>query len=304
MAYTYDEFVKAAGNAGVLDRFSKDDLTAAQKNPEYGLSMVGLMGDLSKATTEEQRVLATEAVNQLRKNYGVTNTEPAGSFTTVTPGSIQQTQRKQRSILDVPESFSYDVENDPVFQAYRKAYLREGDRATANALAQTSAASGGVPSSYAVTASQQAGNYYAGQLADIIPTLEQNAYQRYLNELDQDQQRFQNALTMYKTLGYATPEIREILDIPKKKKKTSSGGSYGGGTEEKTSTNTSGQTNEYVRRMQGVLLGAGYYNGPVDGIDTKLFREAMAKWNAANKTNPNEEKHSGSSGGNMTMVNR
>ena len=74
MAYTYDDFVAAANNAGIMNQFSERDLTVARSNPEYGMSMLGLLQDISGATTEEQRLLATEAANQMRKNYGVYNT--------------------------------------------------------------------------------------------------------------------------------------------------------------------------------------------------------------------------------------
>lgn len=84
-------------------------------------------------------------------------------------------------IVNRPE-FSWSKDSDPNWSAYRKEYLREGDRAAANALAQASAASAGRPSSYAATAASQAGDYYAGQLSDQIPQLYQNAYQRYLDE--------------------------------------------------------------------------------------------------------------------------
>lgn len=226
MAYTYDDFIKAAGSAGVLERFSSDDLTAAQKNPEYGLSMVGLLGDISKANTEEQRLLATEAVNQLRKNYGVTGTgTTVGTSVADASADGQKTiyQKQLESIVN-PSSFSYDPESDASFQAYRKQYLREGERASADALAQASAASGGVPSSFAVTAAQQAGNYYAGQLADMIPTLEQNAYQRYLDQQAQAQERFDYALQLHQMLGYSTEEIANILGLPMPSKKTGNGG--------------------------------------------------------------------------------
>ena len=79
-------------------------------------------------------------------------------------------------------TFRYNPNRDPVMQAYTRAYRREGERATANALAQAAAATGGIPSSYAVGAAQQAGAYYASQLADKFPELEQQAYNRYLNE--------------------------------------------------------------------------------------------------------------------------
>lgn len=80
------------------------------------------------------------------------------------------------------KDFEWSKEADPNWSAYKKEYLREGDRATANALAQASAASGGRASSYAVNAAGQAGDYYAGQLADKIPELYQQAYERYLAE--------------------------------------------------------------------------------------------------------------------------
>lgn len=236
MGYTYDEFVNSATKAGMLDRFSQEDLTAAQKNPEYGLSMLSLMQDASGAKTTEQRILATEAANQLRKNYGVYSNGGtyAGSYGTKIDGLMDQVNNygsfqygqqgqldktmdqvnnygsfkySQQDALDQAmdqvnnygafqygnenayqklldeilnrEEYSYDYTQDPTYSAYRKAYLREGERAGANALAQAAAASGGRASSYALTAAQQAQNYYAGQLADIIPTLEQQAYSRY-----------------------------------------------------------------------------------------------------------------------------
>lgn len=78
--------------------------------------------------------------------------------------------------------FSWNKDQDPAYSAYAKQYRREGDRATANALAQAAAATGGQVSTAAMTAATQAGDYYAGQLADKIPELYENAYQRYLSD--------------------------------------------------------------------------------------------------------------------------
>lgn len=200
MAYTYDDFVTAANKAGLMGQFSAQDLETTKKSPEYGLSMLSLKQDAAKANTAEQRLLAGEAENQLRKTYGSFSswTDDSGYPGTYLPkvdellgkvdgyGSFQYGgQTDYQKLLDGivnQKPFQYDLESDPSWSAYKKAYLREGERAGANALAQASAASGGQPSSYAVTAAQQAGNYYAGQLGDMIPTLEQNAYQRYLND--------------------------------------------------------------------------------------------------------------------------
>ena len=80
------------------------------------------------------------------------------------------------------DPFSYDHTTDPLYSSYAKQYTREGKRATADALGEAASATGGIPSSYAVTAATQAGDYYASQLADKIPELYQIAYDKYLQE--------------------------------------------------------------------------------------------------------------------------
>ncbi|MGN1121978.1 MAG: hypothetical protein ACI4RV_06395, partial [Eubacteriales bacterium] len=80
------------------------------------------------------------------------------------------------------EPFSYDYKSDPVYSAYKKEYTREGKRASEDTLGSFAAATGGIPSSYAVTAASQAGDYYAAQLSDKIPELYEAAYGRYLDE--------------------------------------------------------------------------------------------------------------------------
>lgn len=91
--------------------------------------------------------------------------------------------------------FSYNAENDPAYQAYKKMYNREGDRALKSTLSSVSAAQGGI-SSYASQAAQQASNYYAQQLTDKIPELEQLAYQKYQDDYNNQL----NLVNLYKTL--------------------------------------------------------------------------------------------------------
>ena len=86
-------------------------------------------------------------------------------------------------ILNRPE-FSYDPETDPRYQSFRKEYQREGQRATADTMGQYAAMTGGMPSTAATVAAQQAGNYYAAQMADRIPELYQLAYSMYQDEGD------------------------------------------------------------------------------------------------------------------------
>ena len=247
MAYTYADFERAAREAGLSDSFSESDKSVAQQYPEYGLSLVSLRRDLNKATTNEQKLLATEAENQLRRNYGslapagqsvqaqstqtsgtgnavqeAVSTAPASvgvgagnagtqsSATGITKAPAFSTQANaanptgsqkssvESSVAEEPaaeaeattehkqytnqyqrlldqaktlQDFSFEPTEDPRYIAYKKAYNREGDRASANALAQTAAATGGRPSSWSQTAAQEANNYYAAKLADVIPTL-------------------------------------------------------------------------------------------------------------------------------------
>ena len=82
------------------------------------------------------------------------------------------------------DKFSYNALEDPLYQQYSQQYQREGQRAMQDTLGQVSARTGGMASSYAVSAAQQANNYYASQMADKIPELYQLAYQMYLDDID------------------------------------------------------------------------------------------------------------------------
>ena len=124
-------------------------------------------------------------------------------------------ERRRDELLEEADqrAFSYEPGRDPVWQSYLKQYRREGQLAAEDALGRAAAKTGGVPSSYAVTAAAQAENRYAAQLADRLPELAQNAYSRYLAEYQrllglaesynsygrQDYERYLDALAQYNT---------------------------------------------------------------------------------------------------------
>ncbi len=85
--------------------------------------------------------------------------------------------------LRAVKPFEYDPESDPLFQGYKKTYTREGQRAMQDTLGQVSARTGGLASSYATSAAQQANNYYMKQLADKIPQLQEMAYRMYRDRM-------------------------------------------------------------------------------------------------------------------------
>ena len=92
--------------------------------------------------------------------------------------------------------FEYDVANDPLYQQYRKEYLREGQRNRQDALAQAAALTGGTASTAAIAASQQAGDYYNSKLTDKIPELQQLSYNMYLNELQNNRNKLSDAMSV------------------------------------------------------------------------------------------------------------
>lgn len=78
--------------------------------------------------------------------------------------------------------FSYDPDSDPTYQQYKESYTRSGERAMQDTLGQIAARTGGLASSYAASASQQAYDNYMAALADKVPELKQLAYSMYLDE--------------------------------------------------------------------------------------------------------------------------
>ena len=195
--YNYKQFEDAARAAGLYDQFSEADILLAQKNPDAGMSILKYKQDYANATTDAARALANQGAEGVRSSYGnYTGGGDGGSFhlNPMSPSSFTygdaptytsrydaEAEKLMQAILN-REQFSYNPDTDPLYGSYKKQYTREGQRATQDAIGTAAAATGGIPSSYAVTAATQAGDYYAAQMADKIPELEQMAYQKYMND--------------------------------------------------------------------------------------------------------------------------
>ena len=155
MAYTYEDFQKAASGSNV--NFSQYDLDLAKKYPEFGMSVLDLKKQYAGATTAEQRALINAKANQLRSSYGnytagsdgsqyvsdgkyapkIDDTlDKIGSFGSFSykdaPTYESRYQQKQQELLDAAlnrDPFSWSKETDPQYGSYKKTYLREGERA-------------------------------------------------------------------------------------------------------------------------------------------------------------------------------
>ena len=89
--------------------------------------------------------------------------------------------RNLYSELSSMKPFSYNPYEDDVFKYYKEQYNREGERAMRDLLGEISMNTGGVASSYAVSAAGQMLDYYSSKLTDKIPELYSDAYNRYLD---------------------------------------------------------------------------------------------------------------------------
>ena len=82
--------------------------------------------------------------------------------------------------------FSYNVEDDPLYQQYLSTAHRGGQAAMTDTIAKSAAQTGGIAGSYAVAAGAGAYNDYMQSVNDIIPELERLAYDKYRDELARD----------------------------------------------------------------------------------------------------------------------
>ena len=145
-----------------------------------------------------------QAIKYIMEGYGHWD-KP--QFKTSYDSEISDLYRKLSEI----KSFSYNPYEDELFKYYRQQYIREGNRAMEDILGELSASTGGVASSYAVSAASQAQEEYNKKINDIIPELYNDAYERYLDEItrqernlgilsdlsERDYERYLDSLSQY-----------------------------------------------------------------------------------------------------------
>lgn len=90
-------------------------------------------------------------------------------------------------------SFSYNPESDPVYSAYKKSYTTQAKRAAEDLRGKMSSATDGYANSAAIAAGAQAYYNHMQQLTDQIPTLANDAHNRY----KYDYERLFNELELY-----------------------------------------------------------------------------------------------------------
>ena len=139
------------------------------------------------------------------------------------PGAYQSQWETQlndyMNRIENREDFSYDFNNDALYQLYKDNYIQQGQMAMMDTMGQAAALTGGYGNSYAQTVGQQAYNQQLNQLNNVIPELYQQAhnqyayegqqmldmYNMYLDRENQDYGRYQTDLdNWYSNLEYLT----------------------------------------------------------------------------------------------------
>ena len=64
-SYTYDDFVRAANNAGLYNQFSAYDLNLAQANPDIGMGLLSAKQQWNSATDDAGRAAANPSKTSL-----------------------------------------------------------------------------------------------------------------------------------------------------------------------------------------------------------------------------------------------
>ena len=80
------------------------------------------------------------------------------------------------------EKFTYDLNGDALYNQYKQQYQQMGRQAMMDTMGQAAALTGGYGNSYANTAGNQAYQAYLSKVGDIVPQLQQQAYERYTQE--------------------------------------------------------------------------------------------------------------------------
>nr|DAW58163.1 MAG TPA: hypothetical protein [Caudoviricetes sp.] len=139
----------------------------------------GMQGKYSPTYVKPNKAAENSNVDALFNKFNEAYKNPAPTWTPRYEAEIQGLL----SDISSRKGFSYNMNEDKMYQQYRDQYIREGQRAMKDTAAQTAALTGGYGSTYGAIAAQQGYDNYLAGLNDRVPQLEQMAYGRYTDEL-------------------------------------------------------------------------------------------------------------------------
>lgn len=165
---------------------------------EDGRCLVGGKPVEAQYVTDDGIAMVTEndikkALNEYKNNNGILGDE--GVYDKWSDKYGSKINKQLNKVLNRDE-WDYDPYKDPAYLSYRDQYAREGNRAFQDAYAQMAGAASGYGSSAAVTAGGQQLNYYMQQLNDRVPELQQNSWNRYVQDYDMNRQALDDLLAV------------------------------------------------------------------------------------------------------------
>lgn len=143
-----------------------------------GVKTLGALGVTEKQPAVSAKPASVSIRDQAMQNYLNLQANKPGEYG---KPYAQQIDDAYKSIMN-REAFNYDFNGDPLYQLYKDQYVQGGQTAMQDTMAQAAALTGGYGNSYASAVGNQAYQQYLKGLNDVIPELQQAAYNRYLNE--------------------------------------------------------------------------------------------------------------------------
>lgn len=295
MAYknTYEDLMQDIAASG--QQWSEADLRLAAEDPDAGRRIYESKAAYASAQTDAQRQAANASAEAVRQGKGYRAGSDGMGYEKLTeaPAYTAYQSRYGEKIdalleeLGSREPFSYSHTDDPAYAAYAEHYRNAGEQAMKDALGRAAAMTGGQPSTYAVSAAQQAQNNYNAALSDVIPQLREAAYAMYLDEGSE----LRSELSAYLTADEAAYDRHmDAYDRALEKWQTDyavsqdaakTGGSGRGGTSAKTEDALAGTV---VDRMLAFgddvmayeyLLSLGYSEGKTEQLQTLYNRSRV-----------------------------
>lgn len=196
-------YEKTNDYASYLNKDYGDDILEGIRSNNPGAVASATKYRDEKASLPGYTQYADDAIANKGKAYTELNTILNTPFT-YNNGKAQLDARQKELDMMIDnirnyKDFEYNRDADPRYAELAKMYTRNGQRAMSDTLGEISARTGGLASSYAATAGNQAYANYMTELGDKALDLEKLAYQMYDDKYNRDLQALSLAQNRYES---------------------------------------------------------------------------------------------------------
>ena len=172
------------------------------KNYDANTDYMKLIQEAVSNADMEQAAYYEEKRNEKILGEGLTQYSLTHTYEDYLPKTTAKKMEQVLAELGSRESFSYDLEEDKLYNRYKEQYTKAGRLAREEAAAQAAALTGGYGNSYGQTAGQSAYDQELDRLMELVPELYDRAkaeydaqgdllieeYDRLAKELDRQQE--------------------------------------------------------------------------------------------------------------------